>query len=109
MNLKKLLTPKDTEEIKPGLFIQKRKNNYRQITPLVWKGKYKFRGHFKLKSLIMIILVLFLVWNYNYETKWCREFQRDPCDILTNVTIYCHEKRMSENERGDPPSVQDNP
>ena len=39
MNFTKVLTPSDTEEIKPGLFIQRRGNKYRQISPAAWDGK----------------------------------------------------------------------
>lgn len=91
------ITPKDTEEVKPNLFIQKTRNGYRQIYPAAWNGNiiwknFFFGGKF-LKSTIVFILILFLVWSYNHDTKALRDFYNDRFD-------YCEDyiKWKQENQ-----------
>ncbi len=111
-NLKEKLTPKNTEEIKTGLFIQERnKDEYRMINPIVWNGKYRLRKQFRWRNLFMIIVIIFIVWSYSTEVKWCRDFQAGPCEILSNLTTYCYQKQTAEleNGRGDTFNIQNNP
>lgn len=90
MSLIKALTPAETEEIKPGLFIQKGKNgNYRVINPIAWKGEWRLNKQFAWRNLITIVIVLFLAWSYFNETSYCRELKEDPCFLLENLTNYC--------------------
>lgn len=101
MSLKEILTPKDTEELKPGLFIQKQvhknKVSYNQIRPLVWKGEWKLNNQIGWRTLINIIIIVFLAWTYFEETSFSRELQENPCDILPNITQYCFERQALLN------------
>ncbi len=90
------LTPKDTEELKPGLFIRKRGEVYRQINPIAWNGKWRLNKQFKWGNLIMIILVLAIAYSYYTETKFSRDLQENPCGILQNITNFCREKEEAE-------------
>lgn len=97
MNLKDKLTPKNTEEVRPGLFVQARSKNpssieYRVVNPICWRGKYRWKNQFSWKNLIMIMIILFLTWSYLQETQFCRDLNEDPCEILPNITKYCFEK-----------------
>jgi len=108
MNWKKILTPSDTEEIKPGLFIQTRYRNiddgqgnvigrealgYRQIEPLVWEGKFRkkeqLRSIFSWRTLITISIILFIAWSYLHDTGAYREFYnsyaQNPIAFCENV------------------------
>ena len=110
MNWKKLLgiehvdwketfTPKSTEEIKPGLFIQETKPEvYRVIEPICWEGKYRFRKQFKVKSLITVLIIALVAWSYMTETRYSRQLQIDPCELLPNITTYCFEKNFIRDD-----------
>ncbi len=95
MNLTKALTPKDTEEIKPGLFIQRRGNNYRQIDPAAWNGKINWKnfllGQNFLRNFIWFVIIIFLAWSYFYDTKVYRDFYEeviaDPVSFCTNISL----------------------
>ncbi len=106
MSLRKALSPKDTEEIKPNLFIQKRgKDNYRKVEPLVWNGKWRIKQQFGWKNLFTIVIVLFLAWSYFNETSYCRELQENPCELIPELITYCSQFNSFgdtdiQNERG---------
>ncbi len=97
MNWKKVLTPINTEEIRPGLFIQSKPKNpdsieYRVINPVCWDGNYRWKKQFSWKNLITIIIICLLAWSYLTETQYSRQLQEDPCELLPNITSYCWEK-----------------
>ena len=80
MDIIKSLTPKDTEEIKPGLFIQKYRGKYRRIYPAAWNGKFNLKNFITggpnfWKTTLFFIIILFLVWSYIQDTTSLREFQ----------------------------------
>ena len=95
MDFTKRLTPKDTEEIKPGLFIQQRGNEYKQISPAAWDGKIIWKnllfGQGFLKSLIFFAIILFLAWSYFHDVKVYQEFYEevisDPILFCSNVSL----------------------
>ncbi len=89
MNFKESFTPKDTEELKPGLFIQKKGDTYRQINPVVWNNEWRLKNQFGWRNLFTIAIILFIAWSYFNDTQWCRDFMEDPCEVLPNVTQYC--------------------
>lgn len=100
------ITPKNTEEIKPNLFIQKTKTGYRQIYPAAWNGKinwYNFLvGKHFWRGLIYIAIILYIAYWWYQDTTYCREFQENPCDYLPNITDYCLDlEEVRSNERGD--------
>ena len=105
MSLIDSLTPKDTEEIKPGLFIQTYREGYRQINPIAWNRKWRLKKQFGWRNLFFILLVLFIAWSYIDNTKSCEEFQADPCKHLNNLTNFCREKLevvgLNKNLLGD--------
>ena len=104
MSLADKLTPKNTEEIKPGLFIQKTASGYRSVTPAAWEGKINWKvtllGSQPLKHLFVFALLMFLAYGYFSGTISCDEFQSDPCKYLPNITSYCNEKTFGTNPFG---------
>lgn len=98
MNWKKRLTPINTEEVRPGLFVQSKPKNpdnieYTVINPICWNGKYRWNKQFSWKNLITIIIILFLAWSYFTETQYSRQLQENPCELLPNITAYCFNKQ----------------
>lgn len=95
------LTPKNTEEVKPGLFIQKTSTGYRQIYPAAWDGIINWKnflwGSGFLKSFMGFAILMLIVFGYYDSTKSCNEFQADPCKYLSNITTYCAEKNLNYN------------
>ena len=93
MGWKESLTPKDTKEVKPGLFIQRWRGGWRQVNPACWNGKVNYRnlvfGGSIFKLLIVFAILLLLSYSYYTTTRGCEEFQSDPCKYLPNITSYC--------------------
>ncbi|HEC39528.1 hypothetical protein LCGC14_0538180 [marine sediment metagenome] len=100
MNLTKALTPKNTEEIKPGLFIQARAKNpdtieYRQVSPAAWEGKIIWKnllfGQGFLKSFLFFLIIIFLAWSYFHDVKVYQDFYEEvisnPVGFCTNVSL----------------------
>lgn len=105
MSLKDSLTPKNTEEVRPGVFVQKwfdtkREGRYRVINPIFWDGKYRWRKQFSWRNLITIIIILFLAWTYFNNTSYCRQLQEDPCEILPDIQEFCSVK-INEVDYGE--------
>ncbi len=103
----KALTPKDTEEVKPGLFIQKKLGRYRQVHPSAWDGKVIkknlfFGGDF-VRSFIFFAILMFIVWSYQHDVQAYQDFylevSGDPLaycsDVQTAINVPCTE----QNER----------
>ncbi len=109
MNFIKALTPKETEEIKPGLFIQETKKGYRQINPAAWNGKINWKnfllGKDFLKSLVWFAIILFLAWSYFHDVDVYKEFYEEinsnPVAFCTNVSL------VNINEIQNNYSIQD--
>jgi len=122
MSMINSLTPKNTEEIRPGLFIQKTNKGYRQIYPSAWNGKMNWNnflwGSGFFKSFIWFAILLLIVYGYNDSTTRCSEFQENPCKYLSNITSYCLDLDQSnsinpfefkDGEQRDSNSIQGNP
>ena len=90
MTLGERLTPRNTEELKPGLFIQKRGNNYRQIEPLAWDGKMRWKKQiqtvFSIRTIISIGIVVFIAWAYLQDTSELQKFNQY---VIDNPAEYC--------------------
>lgn len=90
MSLADSLTPKNTEELKPGLFIQKTKKGYRQIEPMAWKGKLRtkeqLRTIFSLRTLVFIAIISFIAWSYVNDTRQLTEFYSD---VTNDPIAFC--------------------
>ena len=94
MDFKKILTPENTEEIRPGLFVQSKTENpdniiYRVVNPICWKGKYRWKRQFGWRNVITIAIILFLAFTYFNDTSFCRALQEDPCQLIQNISSYC--------------------
>lgn len=90
MNVVKALTPENTEELKPGLFIQQTQKGYRQINPMAWEGRMRWKEQmktvFSLRTVFTIALVLFLAWSYMNDVGTYKEFYED---VMENQYDYC--------------------
>lgn len=104
MDFIKTLTPENTEEIRPGLFVQKHKGKYRVVKPMAWDGelliKDQLKSVFNLRTLFTILLIIFITWSYVNETGYCRELKVNPCPLLDDITKYCYETSVN-TLRGD--------
>ncbi len=87
MNIKKALEPKDVEEIKPGFFVQKKGDSYRQVKPLVWKGKWMLRGQIKWMNIIIVIILIGLFVQGAKFVRFYEEVNSDPVAFCQNVSI----------------------
>ncbi len=121
MSLVNILTPKDTEEIRPGLFIRKVGDGYRGINPMAWNGKFRWREQmrtiFCFRTIVTMALIIFISWSYYSDTKACSEFQENPCEHLPRLNKFCLEKAesstfeegMINDKREDTFTLQDYP
>jgi len=106
MNLKKALTPKNTEELKPGFYVQNKGGKYRQILPIVWNGKYLWREQLKtiftFRTFITILIILFLAWSYVHDVKEYRNFynkvMKEPNEFCKWVDINT-EQNIKDGEK----------
>ncbi len=90
--IKKAFTPKDVEEVRPGFFIQARRKNlntieYRQVKPLVWKGKWKLKGQIRWMNIIIIIILIGLYVEGSKYVRFYDEVISDPKAFCQNVSI----------------------
>ncbi len=90
MNFIKALTPNETEEIKPGLFIQKTIRGYRQVSPAAWNGKIIWKnflfGQGFFKSFIFFLIILFIAWSYFHDVKVYQDFYEE---VISNPVLFC--------------------
>lgn len=100
MTLADRLTPKDTEEVRPDVFIQKtRTGKYRQIYPMAWNGKINWKnsliGSHPYRRIFSFLLILFLAWSYNHDVSGLSKLQEriisDPFGFCYNLTTYYQE------------------
>jgi len=85
------LTPKDTEEMKPGFYVQKRRSGeYKQILPLAWNGKFlvkeQLRTVFTLRTILFIALICFIAWSYVHDTSELMTFYNN---VTSNPIAFC--------------------
>jgi len=90
MNFVKAFTPKNTEEVKPGVFLQKTKRGYRQIHPAAWNGKINYKnlllGPNFLKSFMWFAIILFIAWSYFQDVQTYQEFYEE---VNSNPIVFC--------------------
>jgi hypothetical protein len=108
------LTPKNTEEIKPNLFIQKygdtlmtrldkiskghikevKWEKYRKITPACWNNKINWTvvilGANPIKSTLVFLFILFMAWSYVHDLNSTRDNVINIATNFTERTIYCN-------------------
>jgi len=103
MNFRKAFTPKDTEELKPGLFIQKTPKGWKQIFPIVWNGKYRWKEQlstvFSLRTLFTVALVLFIAWSYTHDVQVYKDFY---FETITNPIEFCENIYSNPTEFENP-------
>ncbi len=95
MEITKALTPKNTEEIRPGLFIQARPKNpnsivYKQIFPFAWNNKIlwkeQLRTVFAFRTLFTIALIIFIAWAYLNNVGVYKQFYDET---ISNPMEFC--------------------
>lgn len=88
MSIKDSLTPKDTEELKPGFFVQKQGNKYRQVQPIIWKGKWRLKNQIEWRDIFFIALIIGLFFGGQNYVRFYEETITDPAAFcaLNNIT-----------------------
>ncbi len=86
------MTPKDTEEIKPGFFIQKIAKGYRQVHPLAWSGKFRWKEQLKtivtLRTMFTFAIIIFVAYAYIHDVQEYKDFYKN---ITSNPINFCME------------------
>lgn len=93
------LTPQNTEEIRPGLFVQKTARGHRVVYPAAWKGKMNwsnlFFGAGFLKGFIWFLILMGLVWSYQHDVTIYKDFYEQAhanpgqlCEILDQDEVF---------------------
>ena len=84
------ITPADTEEIKPGFFVQKRLKGYKQVYPFAWNGKIRYKEQlsslFSMRTIITIAIIIFIAWSYQHDVDSYKTFYED---VQNDPTTYC--------------------
>ena len=86
--LERIFTPKETEELKPGFFVQKKGDKYKQIEPVFWKGKWRWNKQFTWRNLFMIIIILGLFFTLKKYVIFYEAFHQDPVEFCMNHSEY---------------------
>lgn len=91
------ITPKNTEEVKPGLFIQKKYGNYHHIQPAAWNGKIIWKnfllGANPLRNFIFFMILMFIVFAYTNDVSQYKQFYEN---VAGNPHGYCQALRESQ-------------
>ncbi len=107
MSWAKSLEPKDTEEIKPGLWIQKTKKGYRQILPMAWKGKVLWKKQLRtvitVRTIFTIALIIFIAWSYLHDVNVYKKFYEE---FNSDRVGYC-EAELEEHYNQNPGFTED--
>lgn len=102
MNLIKALTPQETEEVKPGVFLQRKGKTWRQIYPAAWNGKINWKnfilGPNFWKNFIWFVIIMFLIFSYWHDTNELREFHNT---VTQNKIAWCAGVPLENLKTGD--------
>ena len=90
------LQPKDTEEVRPGVFIQKTMFGHRQVHPAAWDGKINWKnliiGPNVMRNLIFFAIIVFMAWSYAHDTNELKGFYEyargDPFQYCLDVEAW---------------------
>jgi len=89
-NFIKSLTPNNTKEIKPNLFIQEKKGKYRVVNPMAWKGKIRYKEQlqtvFSIRTLIWLGILLIITYGYLNDNSQLIEFYEE---VTGDPLLYC--------------------
>lgn len=91
----KSLEPKDTEEVRPGFFIQKKYKGYRQVHPAAWNGKIIWKNFLiggSYGHIIWFLIILFLAFGYYHDTKVLRDFYED---VRGDPVAFCEKVELA--------------
>ncbi len=89
MNLKKALEPKDVKELKPGLYAQKKADGtWKQIEPIVWKGKWNLKKQISWRNLLTIAIIVLLFFSGVKYVSFYESYYQDPELFCKNVKLY---------------------
>jgi len=87
---------KDTEEVRPGFFLQKRGEKYKRVYPLIWDGKYQVKEQlgtvFTLRTFFTIGLILFIAWAYQNDVQAYQDFY---VEVRSDPVAFCAEVRKA--------------
>ena len=89
----------DTEEVKPGIFVQKKDGSYRVVQPLTWNGRFRWKEQLRASwgNLFTLGMVLFLVWAYLHDVsaldqhcqtiidnpeEFCQGYSKNNLDVM---------------------------
>ncbi len=104
MNWKKILAPKDTEEVRPGLYVRtmykpiyhkgdmiaREPIGYRRVEPVVWNGEYRWKEQlktvFSLRTIFTIAIICFVAWSYYHDVG---EYKGFFDDVTGDPITYC--------------------
>ncbi len=91
------ITPADTEEIKPGLFIQKKLGGYRHIQPAAWNGKVIWKnfllGANPLRNFAFFLVLMFIIFAYTNDVSQYKQFYEN---VAGNPFGYCQALQESQ-------------
>ena len=88
---------KNIEKIREGLYIKKDRLGYRIVYPyknddgtINWFNVLTGGSWGNLIKVVLIVsLILFVTWGYYHDTKACKDFMENPCEMLPNISKYC--------------------
>ncbi len=98
MTIKKALTPKDTKELRPNFFVQQRGETYRQVKPLVWNDEWRLKGQISWRNILMIVLMLYLFYNFAGYVKFYEQFHSRPSEVYNNYLLELASRGLYLNE-----------
>lgn len=88
----------NTEQVKPGFFIQKRRNKYRRVYPLVWDNKLLIKEQLKtvftFRTFATIAIILFIAWSYQHDVQSYQEFYEK---VRGDPLAFCAEVKTANN------------
>lgn len=110
MDFKKAFTPKNVEEVRPGLFVKSFPKNpdtieYRQVHPLVWDGKWRLKNQIKIRDIFMIALIIALYFGVVKYIRFYEEVNADPQAFCRNVSILNSGEVMYEDSSSLPSNL----
>ena len=89
INFKKGLEPKDVEELKPGFFVQKKADGtWKQIEPIIWKGKWRLKNQVSWRNLLTIAIIILLFFSGAKYVKFYEAVNQDPKAFCQNVQLF---------------------
>lgn len=92
----KAFTPDNTEEVRPGFYIQKKvykdgTESFKQVHPVVWNDKISWKnflfGPKFVSTTFWFLLLMILCFAYYHDTKEYRAYYEDTRQNLTEICV----------------------